>query len=124
MQAIRARDTRPELAIRRELHRRGLRYRVNVSVPGMPRRTIDVAWKGRRVAVFIDGCYWHGCREHSSAPKVNSDYWGTKIENNRRRDRETGQFLQERGWVVMRLWEHESVKEVADAIELCVRSRT
>ncbi|MCO5300199.1 MAG: very short patch repair endonuclease [Candidatus Nanopelagicales bacterium] len=124
MQAIRARDTRPELAIRRELHRRGLRYRVNVSVPGMPRRTIDVAWKGRRVAVFIDGCYWHGCREHSSAPKVNSDYWGPKIENNRRRDRETGQFLQERGWVVLRLWEHESVKEVADAIELCVRSRT
>ena len=124
MQAIRARDTRPELAIRRELHRRGLRYRVNVSVPGMPRRTIDVAWKGRRVAVFIDGCYWHGCREHSSAPKVNSDYWGPKTENNRRRDRETGQFLQERGWVVLRLWEHESVKEVADAIELCVRSRT
>lgn len=124
MQAIRGRDTEPELLLRRELHRRGLRYRVNVAVPGMPRRTIDVAWKGRRVAVFMDGCYWHGCPEHGSSPKVNSDYWGPKIANNRRRDLETGELLRERGWIVLRFWEHEPVGDIADAIERCVRSRT
>jgi DNA mismatch endonuclease (patch repair protein) len=124
MQAIKSRDTRPELLLRRELHRRGVRYRINVHVPGLPRRTMDVAWAGKKVAVFVDGCYWHGCPEHGSAPKVNPDYWGPKIENNRRRDRETQQYLQAQGWTVLRFWEHEPVSEVADAVEQCVRPRT
>lgn len=123
MQAIRAKDTQPELLLRRELHRRGLRFRLNVPVPGMPRRSIDVAWKGKRVAVYLDGCYWHGCPEHSAVPRVNREYWAPKIAGNRQRDRETEAFLRDRGWTVLRFWEHEPVKDVADAIERCVRSR-
>jgi len=124
MQAIRTRDTKPELLLRQELHRRGMRFRVNVSVPEMPRRSIDVAWSGKRIAVFIDGCYWHGCLEHSTVPKVNADYWVPKIEGNRRRDLETKKYLEGRGWSVLRFWEHEAVDEVADVIQDVVRSRT
>lgn len=124
MQAIRGRDTTPELLLRRELHRRGLRYRVNVPVRGMPRRSVDITWAGRRVAVYIDGCFWHGCPEHSAPPRVNPEYWGPKIENNRRRDRETQKYLEEQGWTVLRFWEHEPVAQVADTIERVLRSRT
>lgn len=123
MQAIRGRDTVPELAVRRELHARGLRYRVGVPIPGMPRRSIDIAWSGR-IAVFIDGCFWHGCPQHSSPPKAHPEYWGPKIENNRLRDAQTQSHLEERGWIVMRFWEHQSVREVADTIEEVVRDRT
>lgn len=111
MQAIRARNTKPELRLRRELHRRGMRFRINVPVPGMPRRSMDVAWSGKRIAVFIDGCYWHECLDHSSIPKVNAEYWAPKIERNRQRDEETDGYLRAQGWVVLRFWEHESVED-------------
>lgn len=112
------------MAVRQELHRRGLRFRVNVPVPGLPRRTMDIGWKGRRIAVYLDGCYWHACPEHSSLPKVNSAYWTLKIQKNRQRDTETDEYLRKRGWTVLRFWEHTPVEEIADEIEQCVRSRT
>ena len=90
-------------------------------VPGWPRRTMDIAWKGRRIAVFIDGCYWHGCPEHSSTPKINTAYWAPKIENNRRRDVETDGHLREMGWTVLRFWEHQPISEIADEIERLAR---
>ncbi len=117
MQANRSRDTAPELALRRELHRRGLRFRVNVPVPGMPRRTIDLAWKGRKIAVFVDGCFWHGCPQHCTMPKTNADFWSTKIALNIERDSETRGRLREHGWVVISCWEHEAVLESADKVQ-------
>lgn len=101
------RDTKPELVLRRELHRRGLRYRVNYPVPGLPRRTIDIAFPRRKVAVFVDGCFWHGCPEHSVASKSNSKWWQTKLASNVKRDADTKRALETLGWHVERVWEHD-----------------
>ncbi|MEU3493665.1 very short patch repair endonuclease [Kitasatospora cineracea] len=108
-----SRDTAQEIAVRRLLHRSGLRYRVNARVPGMPRRTVDILFPGPRVAVFLDGCFWHGCPEHATSPKSNADWWRTKLDRNMDRDRETTDHLTAEGWVVLRFWEHESVEEIA-----------
>lgn len=107
MSGARRRDTAPELAIRRLLHAQGLRYRVAFPVPGQRRRTIDIAFTRTKLAVFVDGCFWHGCPEHGTQPKSNSDWWATKITANRARDADTEVFLQQRGWSVLRVWEHE-----------------
>lgn len=101
------RDTKPEMVLRRELHRRGLRYRVNYRVPGMPRRTIDVAFTRQKLAVFVDGCFWHACPEHSVRSKSNSEWWQQKLDRNVQRDVETSEFLRGQGWMVVRVWEHE-----------------
>ncbi|MEV7534598.1 very short patch repair endonuclease [Streptomyces hydrogenans] len=111
-----SRDTAPEMAVRRLLHAAGLRYRVNVPVPGMPRRTIDIAFGGARIAVFLDGCFWHGCPEHATHPKANAEWWREKLTKNMTRDRETTAHLQSQGWTVLRFWEHESPDAVARAI--------
>jgi DNA mismatch endonuclease (patch repair protein) len=107
MVANRRRDTAPEMAIRRLVHAAGLRYRVDAKpLPDLNRRA-DMVFTRARVAVFIDGCYWHGCGEHGTVAKTNPGYWGNKIEGNRRRDRDTDRMLAAAGWHVVRIWEHE-----------------
>ncbi|WP_030771353.1 MULTISPECIES: very short patch repair endonuclease [unclassified Streptomyces] len=107
------RNTTPELAVRRLLHAAGLRYRLQVKVPGMPRRTIDIAFPGAKVAVFLDGCFWHGCPEHATQPKSNAQWWREKLDKNMARDRETSELLAAAGWTVLRFWEHETPESVA-----------
>ena len=121
MQANRRRDTQPELALRRFLHARGLRYRVDYRPIPCLRNKADIVFTRRKVAVFIDGCFWHGCPEHYFASKTNVDYWEPKIEQNRLRDEAVTAAIEEAGWRVIRVWEHESVEEAADRIEAAVR---
>lgn len=113
MQRQRRKDTEPELAIRRALHRSGLRYRICVPVTGLRRRTIDIAFTRLRLAVFVDGCFWHGCPQHATWPKNNAAWWKAKILKNRERDRETTRKLEDGGWTVVRIWEHESAEDAA-----------
>jgi DNA mismatch endonuclease (patch repair protein) len=115
--------TRPEVAIRRKLYQRGLRYRVDVALPltGVRRRA-DIAFLRRKVAVFVDGCYWHVCPTHATWPKASADWWRTKLEANVRRDRDTDARLAEAGWTVVRVWEHEDPAEAAARIEAVVYS--
>jgi DNA mismatch endonuclease (patch repair protein) len=122
MQGNRSRDTRPELAVRRLLHRAGLRYRVAARPEPRLRRTADVVFTKQRIAVFVDGCFWHGCPAHGQATtKQNADYWGPKFVRNRERDLETNELLAAAGWQVLRFWEHEPPAEVAAAIIAAVR---
>lgn len=116
MQANRSRDTRPELAVRVLLHARGLRYRVNYRPVRDLRRTADIVFTRRRLAVFIDGCYWHACPEHGSQPSVNAAYWTPKLKRNQDRDRETTERLSAEGWTVLRFWEHEDPAAVAAVV--------
>lgn len=122
MQANRRRDTGPERAVRRLLHTRGLRYRVDVRpVQNLPRRA-DIVFPKKRIAVFIDGCFWHGCPEHGRNEfRRNEHYWPAKIAGNKSRDLDTTNRLRNAGWRVMRFWEHESARTVADAIEVAVK---
>ena len=116
MRANRRRDTKPELRVRALLHANGLRYRVD-SAPGSDRRRrADIVFTRARLAVFIDGCFWHGCPEHFVSPKSNADYWVPKIETNRRRDLDTTAQLESEGWTVLRYWEHDDPQSVAEAI--------
>ncbi len=116
------RDTKPELAVRTLLHSRGLRYRVDYPLPMAPRRRADIAFTRLKVAVYIDGCFWHGCPEHATSPSQNSDYWSPKLARNKARDVETTQMLTNAGWLVLRFWEHEQPTVIADTIESAVRS--
>lgn len=104
------RDTEPELRLRRALFAAGLRYRCAFPVLGRPRRTIDIAFTKQRLAVFVDGCFWHGCPDHFVPPKRNADWWGAKIAANRARDAETDQLLISGEWRVLRIWEHTSTE--------------
>ncbi|MFI8253263.1 very short patch repair endonuclease [Streptomyces filamentosus] len=115
-----SKDTAAELAVRRLLHAAGLRYRVEYPVPGMPRRRIDVAFTSVKVAVLIDGCFWHGCPEHATHPKSNAEWWRHKLDRNMARDRETTEHLTEGGWEVLRFWEHEAPEEVAQRVAAVV----
>ncbi|MEU4359575.1 very short patch repair endonuclease [Streptomyces virginiae] len=116
-----SRDTAQEVAVRRLLHAAGLRYRVNLPVPGMRRRTIDIAFTRARIAVFLDGCFWHGCPQHATRPKANAEWWRAKLEKNMSRDRETTAHLEDAGWTVLRFWEHELPDEVARKIAVSRR---
>lgn len=116
MVANRSKDTRPEMAVRSMLHARGLRYRVHYRPDPLLRRTADIVFTRRRVAVFIDGCFWHACPEHFVMPRANSDYWVPKIARNQRRDVETNTALQAAGWTVLRFWEHQRPSEVVEMI--------
>ncbi|WP_329195509.1 MULTISPECIES: very short patch repair endonuclease [unclassified Streptomyces] len=123
MQAIRSRDTKPEQLVRRLVHAQGLRYRVAAKpLPGL-RRTADMVFRPAKVAVFIDGCYWHGCPEHYVPPKTNSGYWSEKVARNVARDRDTDAKLVETGWLVLRFWEHQDSAVCAARIADAVRSR-
>jgi DNA mismatch endonuclease (patch repair protein) len=118
MQAQASWDTKPELALRRELHRRGLRYFVHRRpVPGL-RRQADVLFPGARVAIFVDSCWWHGCPEHVTWPRANTDWWRAKIGKNRERDADTNARLVEAGWLPIRIWEHEEPSKAAERIQL------
>ncbi|MFD5085162.1 very short patch repair endonuclease [Kitasatospora sp. NPDC058406] len=123
MQAIRSRDTSPELALRSLVHAEGLRYRVAAKpLPGM-RRTADLLFRPTRLAVFVDGCFWHGCPVHFVPPKTNPDYWNEKIDRNVQRDRDTDMKLTEAGWLVLRFWEHQLPAECAALVVDTVRRR-
>lgn len=108
MSRLARRDNAAEVAVRRLLFADGLRYRVALPVPGRPRRSIDIAFPRAKVAVFVDGCYWHGCPEHGTQPTSNAEWWRTKLAANRARDIDTTQHLEAIGWTVLRIWEHEA----------------
>jgi DNA mismatch endonuclease (patch repair protein) len=114
------RDTGPEFALRRELWSRGLRYRVKYPVPGIPRRSIDIAFPSRRVAVFVDDCFWHGCPLHGPISKSNPARCNAKLDQ--ARGHHTSQLLVGHGWHSIRFWEHDYPVEAADFIEVLVRS--
>ncbi|MGV9673360.1 very short patch repair endonuclease [Gordonia sp. NPDC003504] len=122
MSRQRTRDTEPEMLIRRELHRRGLRYRVDAPLPGLPRRRADILFPRAKLAVFVDGCFWHGCPEHKTTPTNNGDWWAVKFARNIKRDRETDAHLRFLGWTVLRVWEHEDITHAATDIERIVRT--
>jgi DNA mismatch endonuclease (patch repair protein) len=120
MQGNRSRDTAPELAVRRLVHAMGMRYLVNTRPVAHLRRTADLVFRGPRVAVFIDGCYWHGCPNHFRQPIANADYWRDKIARNRARDAETDELLRREGWTVLRFWSHEPPPTVAQAVRAVI----
>jgi DNA mismatch endonuclease, patch repair protein len=103
MSRIRGRDTKPEVRLRKELWRLGLRYRLVNSLPGRP----DLVLKAKRAVVFVDGCFWHRCPRHSVEPKTNREFWKNKLDTNVRRDRRADRALRKLGWRVVRVWEHQ-----------------
>lgn len=117
MSVLARRDTAPELAVRSLLHAAGLRYRVVCRVPGRARRTIDIAFTRAKVAVFIDGCFWHGCAAHGARPGTNSDWWTAKLAANQARDIDTTEYLASIGWRVLRFWEHEEPQMVVAVVQ-------
>lgn len=123
MQRVRQKNTSAESALRRELYARGLRYRVHIPVLTRPRRVADVAFSGLRVAVFVDGCFWHGCPLHGTWPKENAEFWRSKIVANQERDRDTDERLRADGWKVVRIWAHEPPEQAATRIVRIVEER-
>jgi DNA mismatch endonuclease (patch repair protein) len=125
MQRTKRSGTRPELALRSALHRRGLRFVVDRPVPGgNRRRRVDILLRRARIAVFVDGCFWHSCPEHCHLPKTNTSWWRLKFRGIVRRDRDTDAQLASAGWLAVRVWEHEDPVEAAREIEQLVRDRT
>lgn len=122
MSTLARQDTAPELALRSALHAYGLRYRVQIPVPGNRRRRIDIAFTRVRVAVFVDGCFWHGCPDHGTRPATNREWWDWKIKRNRDRDADTNLLLTKEGWTVIRVWEHEDPVRAAVRVARAVRS--
>ncbi|GEL75272.1 very short patch repair endonuclease [Myxococcus virescens] len=123
MQSVRQKNTSAEFALRRELHARGLRYRIHVPVLTKPRRVADLAFSGLRVAVFVDGCFWHGCPQHATWPKQNAEFWRAKILANQQRDRDTDERLRAEGWKVVRVWAHEPAERAATKVATVVEKR-
>ncbi|WP_439923642.1 very short patch repair endonuclease [Nitrobacter sp. JJSN] len=121
MARVRQKGTGAELSLRQALHARGLRYRLQVPLLTKPRRVADIVFSSARVAIFVDGCFWHGCPEHASWPKSNAQFWRDKIETNRARDVDTDRRLSASGWHVIRVWAHERACEAAERIENVVR---
>lgn len=119
MQANRRRDTNPELALRRALHAAGYRYRVDLRLDlgGVTARP-DIVFTKRKLAVFVDGCFWHSCPEHGRVPTTNFEYWKPKLASNQARDRRDEFALRDAGWQVVRIWEHEATDA---ALALVVR---
>jgi DNA mismatch endonuclease (patch repair protein) len=110
MSKVKGKDTSPEVRLRKALWAAGFRYRKHYG----PHK-IDVAFPGRKVAVFVDGCFWHGCPAHASIPESNMEYWVPKLERNKRRDFEVTAALEAQGWAVIRIWEHE-LKDIDGAV--------
>jgi DNA mismatch endonuclease (patch repair protein) len=124
MRANRRTDTKPELALRRELHRQGLRYRKDYRLDLENARVRpDIAFTARRVAVFVDGCFWHVCPEHGTKPAANTWYWGPKLERNVERDRAADAALTAAGWRVVRIWEHEPIEAAVQAVLAAIGPR-
>jgi len=114
MSRIRGRDTKPELVLRKAVWAQGARYRLASALPGKP----DLIFPGRRIAVFVDGCFWHGCPDHGTMPKTNREFWETKLSRNKERDLQVTDQLRKMGWTVLRSWEHEVI---ANAEEVACR---
>ncbi|MBF6136081.1 very short patch repair endonuclease [Nocardia otitidiscaviarum] len=108
--------TAPEIALRRELHRRGARFFVDRAPMRGLRRRADIVFPRRKVAVYVDGCFWHSCPEHATSPKNNAEWWADKLAGNVARDRDTDTRLREAGWTVVRVWEHERAESAADLV--------
>jgi len=123
MRANKSKDTKPERSIRSAVHARGFRYRVHTRPISSFRRTADMVFPASKVAVFVDGCFWHGCPEHYRPAKRNADFWNSKIEANKERDHATDRELDRQGWVVIRVWEHEPVEAAVDRIAEAVVAR-
>jgi len=113
MSRIRGKDTVPEMTLRRALWARGLRYRLHYRITGRP----DIVFPGQKTAIFIDGCFWHGCPAHRTHPKNNADFWRTKIENNIARDADVTKILEAEGWTVLRFWEHQIKLELSSIVD-------
>lgn len=124
MRRQRQADTLPETRLRQSLHRRGLRYRLHRRVLPNLNRNVDIVFPGSRVAVDVRGCFWHGCPEHGTSPRSNADWWRAKLETNRRRDSDTADRLNQEGWMLVVVWEHEDPEVAADTIEAAVRARS
>lgn len=120
MSSARRRDTAPEIALRRAVYAMGLRYRVAYPIPGQRRRTIDLAFTRSQVAVFVDGCFWHGCSKHGTRPGQNSAWWLQKLAANQARDRDSDRLLDDLGWTVIRVWEHEDPADAAGRVAASV----
>ena len=116
MKATPGHDNPRERALRSELHKRGLRFRLHRRILPDKRRTADIVFPSAKIAIFLDGCFWHGCPLHASWPKANAAWWRDKIETNRRRDRDTDRRLAVLGWIVVRVWEHEAIADATDRI--------
>jgi len=123
MRANRSRDTAPELALRRAVHALGLRYRVATRPLPQLRRTADLVFTKAKVAVFLDGCFWHGCPQHHTTAVRNGDYWAQKVARNRARDADTDLRLTEAGWLPVRIWEHEDPAAAALKVQALVQAR-
>ncbi len=124
MARTRRRDTAPELALRRALHARGLRFLVDASPAGTSRRRrADVVLRGSRIAVLVHGCFWHGCPEHFHPPKANAAWWALKLESVQRRDADTVRQLEAADWLPVVVWEHEDAEEAADRLVHLHRER-
>lgn len=123
MQQVRRRDTEPEMALRRGLHGLGYRFRVDCSAAAGIHGRADIVFARNRVAVFVDGCFWHGCPDHASWPKSNAAWWRAKIERTIERDRATDETLILAGWTVMRVWEHESAGPAVDRVARVLTSQ-
>lgn len=123
MQSNKGRDTKPELALRSAAHALGLRYRVSVRPIRELRRTADLVFPRLKVAVFLDGCFWHGCPEHHTVAATNAAFWAEKVESNRARDRDTDRRLADAGWTSIRVWEHEDPNAAAERIREIVSAR-
>lgn len=123
MALVRSKHTAPELALRKALWARGLRYRLHHKLPGSP----DISFIGQRVAVFVDGCFWHGCPDHYSRPRTNCEYWDAKLRRNIARDAEAQRKLHDLGWCAVRIWEHDLRRHparIVDRIASLVSDRT
>jgi DNA mismatch endonuclease (patch repair protein) len=124
MKANRRRDTQPELRVRRALHGLGLRFLVDAPVPGTSRRRrADVLLRGARIAVYVDGCFWHSCPDHQHLPRANRDWWLRKLDSIVERDVDTDAAVHAAGWWPLRVWEHEDPTAVAKWIVLLVNAR-
>jgi DNA mismatch endonuclease (patch repair protein) len=123
MRSNRGRDTKPEVALRSAVHGLGLRYRVSAAPIKGLRRTADLVFPTERVAVFLDGCFWHWCPEHHTVAATNADYWAQKVVANRARDSDTDRRLAEAGWLSLRVWEHEAPEEAAARVRDVIVSR-
>jgi DNA mismatch endonuclease (patch repair protein) len=123
MQSNKRRDTKPELALRKAVHGLGLRYRVDAKPLTQMRRRADMVFSRAKVAVFLDGCFWHGCPEHHTVAKANAEFWADKVSGNRARDRDTDERLAAAGWVCVRVWEHEDPQLAAARVAEVVRAR-
>ncbi len=113
MSKVKSKNTTPEIKLRKALYKSGIRgYRINMKLPGSP----DIVFIRAKIAIFVDGCFWHGCPKCYALPKDNIEFWKAKLERNQNRDKKVNQQLSEMGWRVVRFWEHDIQKNIDEVI--------